>query len=161
VTESTIDFMSKEINSALSERYFATDTKEDVVIGYLLDEASPFKDDMLAAKDGIAAVLSKIEADKDISSIESMLDPWIEKIQYAAGELSNTVPAQRKAKEEMLRDLATLYLVVENFDKSSLYSQILRDTFKSKEGEKHIKQIKSLQADFNKHNKSTRHFEEY
>ncbi|MBQ1697161.1 MAG: hypothetical protein II075_04720 [Bacteroidales bacterium] len=161
VAESTIDFMSKEINKVLSEKFYPTEVKEEVSIGYLIDEESPFKADMLDAKQGIAAALSKIEADKDVRSIEPLLDPWIEKLQYAAGELSNTDIAQRKAKEEMLRDLATLYLTVENFDQCSLYSQILRDTFKSKEGEKHIRQMKTLQADYSKHHQSSRHFAEY
>jgi hypothetical protein len=116
---------------------------------------------MLAAKEGIAAVLAKIDSEKSPQYLEAELDQWIEKFKYAAGELSNTDPAQRKAKEEMLRNLATLYLILEDFDQCSLYSQILRDTFKSKEGEKHIKQMKTLQASYDKHHVNSRHFTEY
>jgi hypothetical protein len=161
VADNTFDFMSKEINKALCERFYPTENTEEITVGYLLDETSPFKDDMLAAKEGIAAVLAKIDSEKPPQYLETELDPWLEKIKYAAGELSNSDPTQRKAKEEMLRDLATLYLILEDFDQCSLYSQILRDTFKSKEGEKHIKQMKALQAEFSKHNKTTRHFAEY
>ena len=161
VAESTFEFMSKEINTALGERFYPMDTEDEITIGYLLDEESPFKDDMLAAKEGIAAVLAKIDSEKSPQYLEAELDPWIEKIKFAAGELSNTDPVQRKAKEEMLRNLAALYLIVEDFDQCSLYSQILRDTFKSKEGEKHIRQIKALQADYDKHHKNSRHFTEY
>ncbi|MBR2104959.1 MAG: hypothetical protein IJ933_06735 [Bacteroidales bacterium] len=161
VAESTFEFMSKEINTALGERFYPVDTEDEVTVGYLIDETSPFKDDMLAAKEGIAAVLAKIDSEKSPQYLEAELDPWIEKIKYAAGELSNTDATQRKSKEEMLRNLATLYLILEDFDQCSLYSQILRDTFKSKEGEKHIKEMKTLQADFDKHHKNSRHFTEY
>ncbi len=161
LAENTIDFMSAEINKVLEEKFLPSETTEEITIGYLVDEECPFKADMLDARQNIADALAKIEADKDLNGIETMLDPWIEKLQFAAGELSNTVPAQRKAKEEMIRDLATIYLAVENFDQCQKYSQILRDTFRSKEGEKHIKQMKALQTDFDKHNKNTRHFAEY
>lgn len=159
--DNTFDFMSKEINAALSERFYPTDSEDEVTVGYLIDEGCPFKDDMLAAKEGIAAAIAKIDAEKSPKYLEAELDPWLEKIKFAAGELSNTDATQKKAKEEMLRDLATLYLAIEEFDQCSLYSQILRDTFRSKEGEKHIKQMKSLQADFDKHHQKSRHFTEY
>lgn len=161
LAESTFDFMSKEINTILSERFYPVDSEEEISVGYLIDEKSPFKDDMLAARDGIAAVLAKIDSEKCPNYLGAELDPWMDKIKYAAGELSNTDATQRKAKEEMLRNLATLYLAIEDFDQSSLYSQILRDTFKSKEGDKHIKLMKSLQADFDKHHQKSRHFTEY
>jgi hypothetical protein len=161
VAESTFDFMSKEINKVLGEKFYPVDATEEISIGYLIDEASPFKDDMLAAKEGIAAVLAKIDSEKSPQYLLADLEPWLEKIKYAAGELSNSDATQRKAKEEMIRDLAALYLIFEDFDQCSLYSQILRDTFKSKEGEKNIKQMKALQAEFSKHNKNTRHFTEY
>ncbi len=161
IAKEGIEFINQEILKALSDKFIATDTEEELTIGYLLDEESPFKDDMLAAKEGIADVLSKIEADKEVKSLAPQLEPWIEKLQYAAGELSNTVPVQRKAKEEMLRDLAALYLTVEDFNQCLLYSQILRDTFKSKEGEKHIKMMKQLQSDFAKFHQNSRHFDTY
>ncbi|MBO7462848.1 MAG: hypothetical protein J6T96_09660 [Bacteroidales bacterium] len=161
MAENTFEFMSKEINTALSERFYPIDSEEEISVGYLIDEESPFKADMLEAKEGIASILAKIDVEKEPQYLENELDPWLEKIKYAAGELSNTDPTQRKAKEEMLRNLATLYLIVEDFDQCSLYSQILRDTFKSKEGEKHIRQLKTLQADFDKHHQKSRHFTEY
>ena len=161
MAENTFEFMSKEINTALSERFYPIDSEEEISVGYLIDEESPFKADMLEAKEGIAAILAKIDVEKEPQYLENELDPWLEKIKYAAGELSNTDPTQRKAKEEMLRNLATLYLIIEDFDQCSLYSQILRDTFKSKEGEKHIRQLKTLQADFDKHHQKSRHFTEY
>ncbi|MCR5456046.1 MAG: hypothetical protein K6F33_13760 [Bacteroidales bacterium] len=161
LADQTFEFMSKEINTALNERFYPIDDQEEITIGYLLDEENPFLADMTEIKAGIAAALAQIEADQDVKHIEAMLEPWIEKLKYTAGELSNTEPAQRKAKEEVLRDIVALYLIVEDFEQCTLYSQILRDTFRSREGDKYIKLVKATQADFKKHHKNSRHFTDY
>jgi len=38
LAESTFDFMSKEINTILSERFYPVDSEEEISVGYLIDE---------------------------------------------------------------------------------------------------------------------------
>lgn len=161
IIATTSEYMTGEINKALSERYYPTKTTEEITLGYLLDEGNPFQQDMAEAQRQIRETLSQIQPEKECKDIAATLNPWIEKFRYAAGELSNKEPAQRKAKEEILRDIATIYLIAEDFEQCKYYSQILRDTFKNKDGEKYLKTIKNTQADFARHHQTSRHFEEY
>lgn len=158
IAKDDLNYMINEIQKAVKEKYIATPTEEDIMIAYLIDKDSPFKDEMEAIKTQIEQCFSNIEADKDLGVARSCLASSIEKFQNIAGELSNTDIAQRKAKEEVIKNLAAINYILEDFEQCQLYSQILKDTFKSKDGDKYIRLINTLKTDFEKHHQTSRHF---
>ena len=158
IAKNDLNYMITEIQKAIKEKYIAMPTEEDVSIAYLIDEGSQFKDEMEAIKIQIAQCFGNIEADKDLGVARSCFASSIEKFQNVAGELSNTEPAQRKAKEEIIKNLAAINYIIEDFEQCMLYAQILKDTFKNKEGDRYIRLINTLKNDFEKHHQTSRHF---
>lgn len=146
------------INDAIVEKFYPMEGIEKFQLSFLLDDNSPFLETMLDAQRYLSQEFELINHEKEISHSVPGISVWIEKFQTIAGELKQNDPAQKKAKEEVIRDLVILYYILEDFDNALLYAQILKDTFQSRDGDRLIRNIRTLQNDFETFHKTTRHF---
>ncbi|MCQ2253406.1 MAG: hypothetical protein MJZ61_08145 [Bacteroidales bacterium] len=158
IAEEGFSTIVKEIQTAINEKYIASAIQEEITLAYLLDAENPFEEAMKEAHQYVPQELGMIKADSGIKNAEAGMNVWIEKFQYAAGELSMTVPAQKKAKEEMIKNLVVIYYTLEDFDSCVKYAQILKDTFKSKDGDRYIKMVNNIRNEMEKHHQTSRHF---
>jgi hypothetical protein len=158
VAERGVKDMMKIINEALQDKFFATEGTDEFQLGYLDQESSPFYETMVEAKKYMPQELKLIQHDSPISNAVPGVSVWIEKFKFVAGELKTSNAAQKKAKEEMIRNVAILYYMLEDFENATLYAQILRDSFGNKDGDRILKLMTQLQSEFVKFHKSSRHY---
>ena len=142
-------------------RFVPMPKTEEISISYILDDKYHYAQMMRQAKQELPDLLGRITADAGIDGLKPGIEAWIQKFGEAAGKLSSSKADESKAKEELLKNMAALSYVIEDLDGASKYAQILKDTFKSKEGVKYLNLVKQLKAEMLRNKATTRHFSLY
>ncbi|MCQ2251476.1 MAG: hypothetical protein MJZ66_10260 [Bacteroidales bacterium] len=160
VVKDNCNALLEEISKAMT-RFVPGPKTEEISISYLLEPNCPFLPMMKDAYAHLPQELSKITAEGSLDNIKPGIQTWINKFKDAADKLSDTKAEESKAKEELLKNITVLAYVIEDFNTTNTYAQILKDTFKSKAGEKYLRLVKQAQSDLTRHKMTTRHFSLY
>ncbi len=160
VVKNNCNALLEEISKALT-RFVPGSKTEEISISYLLEPNCPMLAMMKDAYSHLPQELAKITADQSIENVKPAIQGWINKFKEAADKLSDTKAEESKGKEELLKNIAALSYVIEDFATTTTYAQKLKDTFKSKIGDKYLRLAKQAQNDLTRHKMTTRHFSLY
>jgi hypothetical protein len=86
------------------------------------------------------------------------LQPWIEHFKEIEKSLSATNKKQKKAKADMVYNLAQLYYALEIFDVSREYLNRLINEFDSSTGRRLLRNLNNIDQEMKKHHLQSRHF---
>jgi len=160
VVKKNCDALIEDISKAM-RKFVPAPKTEEVNVTYLLEPKNPFIVMMKDAYSHLPQELYKIKADASIESVKPAILGWIAKFKDVYNKLADDKTDEKNAKEEMLKNITMLYYVIEDFDQCSTNAQVLKDTYKDKEGDKYLRLSKQAQNELTKHKIETRHFSLY
>jgi len=158
IVSSALKDLAVDIPKLFAERFSDYDGSEYIPIQYLLADKCPYKTDMQSIRQGIKADMNKITVSDPVLSTSPNIERWIERFQMVAADMDVNKPDQKKAKEAMVKNLAYLFYIIEDFETAMRYANVLRDTFKSGDAPRIMRMIKMVQDKLEKYGKSSRHY---
>ncbi len=148
----------EEINEKLVPEYVYYPTTDHIKIAFFNSKKSPYYAKHQSARTEIKNIINSIPLDGSLAPTIRQLQPWIEHFKEIEKSLSATNKKQKKAKADMVYNLAQLYYALEIFDVSREYLNRLINEFDSSTGRRLLRNLNNIDQEMKKHHLQSRHF---
>ncbi|MCR5455902.1 MAG: hypothetical protein K6F33_13015 [Bacteroidales bacterium] len=148
----------EEINDRLVPAYIYYPTTDEIKIAFFSSKKSPYYAKHQSAKNEIKNIINSMPLEGSLASTIRQMQPWIEHFKEIEKSLSATNKKQKKAKEDMVYNLAMIYYALEIFDVSRDYVNRLINEFDATTGKRLLRNLNNTEEEMKKHHLQSRHF---